>query len=137
MLEGINLLQLSSERMRYLGQRQTLINQNIANADTPGYQAKDLTPFASSNALAQTGSTAAPIAMTATNPAHMGFGLSGTTIAHMNRHGANYDEKPDSNTVSVEEQLVKANDVSNGYDLATTAYRKTVSLLKASIGDAS
>lgn len=135
MLEGINILQLSGERMRYLGQRQGLINQNIANADTPGYRARDLAPFSSANPLLG-GTGAAPLPLAATAPGHLGFGVSGTLGARVDASARNYDEKPDANNVSVEEQLVRANDVANGYDLAATAYRKTMSLLKASIGEA-
>lgn len=137
MLEGIELLQLSSQRMRYLSDRQTVINRNIANADTPGYHSADLTPFTvSSPLLADTGTAgaAAPLQMATTSPAHMGFGLSGTATAHLNTHAAAYGEKLDGNNVSIEEQMVKANDVANAFDLATTAYKKSVSLLKTSLG---
>ena len=45
MLSGIDLFQVAGDRMRYLTERQTVIARNIANADTPGYKAQDLTPF--------------------------------------------------------------------------------------------
>lgn len=136
MLEGIDLLRLSSERMRYLSQRQTVINRNIANADTPGYRSQDMAPFQVSSPLVAGGGSAgaAPaLRMAATNVAHMGFGVSGTATAHPAK-AASHDEKLDENNVSIEDQMVKANDVANAYDLATTAYKKSVQLLKDSMG---
>jgi flagellar basal-body rod protein FlgB len=136
MLESIGLLQLSAQRMRYLSQRQVLIGQNIANADTPGYRAKDLTPFITSEPLAQSGqqSIVLPLQLVATNPAHIGFSGSGDVNALVNSHAKTYGEKLDSNNVSIEEQEMKANDVANAYDLASTAYKKSIDLLKESLG---
>ena len=33
------------ERMTWLNQRQDVLSQNVANADTPGYVARDLKPL--------------------------------------------------------------------------------------------
>ncbi len=138
MLEGIELFKLSTQRMRYLSDRQALINRNVANADTPGYRAQDLATFQANSPLLRQGGGAGAqpqLAVAQTNAAHLGFGASGTTNAMLDRHAHGYDEKLDFNNVSVEEQMVKANDVANAYDLATTAYKKSMSLLRISIGD--
>lgn len=139
MLEGISLLQLSSERMRYLTQRQSVITRNIANADTPGYQSQDLKPFAPTNPLlrnSEGAGAAPPLRMAVTNSGHLGFGLTGTTEPQLQRKARAYDEKPDANNVSIEEQMVKANDVANAFDVATAAYKSSVALLKTSLGGA-
>lgn len=39
-LESMSLFQLASQRMQWLGARQQVVSENIANADTPGYQRK-------------------------------------------------------------------------------------------------
>src|SRR5689334_10223925 len=57
-----------SERMRYLSERQSLIAQNIANANTPDYHAKDLKPVDFSNVLAKENGK---MQMAATQPGHM------------------------------------------------------------------
>ena len=46
MITGIDLLSLTGARMRYLSERQNVLAQNIANAETPGWVARDLRPFA-------------------------------------------------------------------------------------------
>ncbi len=58
------LTRLASERTSYLSARQSLIAQNVANVNTPGYRAVDLKPF---SATLQE----AAVAMAVTNPAHI------------------------------------------------------------------
>ena len=45
-----------------------------------------------------------------------------------------YGEKPDGNTVSIEEQMMKSADVANAFALASTAYGKAITLMKIAIG---
>ena len=44
-LPDVPLLSMLRERMTWLNQRQDLLSQNVANADTPGYVARDLKPL--------------------------------------------------------------------------------------------
>ena len=44
-LPDVPLLSMLRERMSWLNQRQDLLSQNVANADTPGYVARDLKPL--------------------------------------------------------------------------------------------
>ena len=37
-IDNIGLFQALGAKMDYLGQRQRIISQNVANSDTPGYQ---------------------------------------------------------------------------------------------------
>jgi flagellar basal-body rod protein FlgB len=137
MLEGINLLHLAGERMRYLSDRQSLISRNIANADTPGYRTQDLeaftptTPLPGPNGLA---AGQAPRLQMVGTSAGVNLQPAGSGSARVDGRARAYDEKPDANNVSIEEQMVKANDVANAFDLASVAYRKSIALLKSSLG---
>ena len=44
-LSGMSFFQLASQRMSWLGARQAVISENIANADTPNYRAKEISSF--------------------------------------------------------------------------------------------
>ena len=44
-LEKLSLFSIVKQRLAWLGRRQEVIAQNIANADTPNYQALDLKPL--------------------------------------------------------------------------------------------
>jgi flagellar basal-body rod protein FlgB len=132
MLEEIGLFQLADERMRYLTAQQSVIARNIANADTPGYQAQDLAPFQPTG-LQQTGGAGAQLALASTEPGHFGGASAGDWPLTPAPASANYGEKPNGNTVSLEEQMMKQADVANNYALATAAYSKSLSLMKIGI----
>ena len=46
MFTDLKILHTASLLARHSVQRHSLVAENIANADTPGYKAKDLEPFA-------------------------------------------------------------------------------------------
>src|SRR3546814_14570951 len=41
-LSGMTLFDMARRKMSWLGQRQAVLAQNIANSDTPGYRTKEL-----------------------------------------------------------------------------------------------
>ena len=63
-MSDIYLFGLSSRRAEWLSQRQTVIAENVANANTPGYTGKDVKAF--SDAMEST-----QLAMAASNPLHL------------------------------------------------------------------
>ena len=73
----IPLFAMLKGRLGYLSDRQRVIAENVANANTPGYQARDLKPFSfQAHVQAATGSAAAsgvtaPGMMAVTQPGHM------------------------------------------------------------------
>ena len=44
-MESVNLFALATEKSRWLAARQATVAGNVANANTPGYVAKDIQPF--------------------------------------------------------------------------------------------
>ena len=67
-LNSIPLFKMISRRMTWLNQRQKVLAQNIANADTPGYRPQDLVPVDFSKLAAQAERT---VSLAATNPRHI------------------------------------------------------------------
>jgi flagellar basal-body rod protein FlgB len=136
MLEEIDLFRLTGDRMRYLTERQAAIARNVANADTPAYQAQDLAPFSFSSMLLRDGpaaaNLAAPLALARTSPGHFAI-QPGALPTPRTLSPATYGEKPNGNTVSLEEQMVKSADVSNAFALASAAYAKSLTLMKIGI----
>lgn len=137
MLNAIDLFRLSADRMRYLTERQTVIARNIANADTPGYKAQDLAAPNFDSALLRAGSTsgggvAPPLALARTEAGHLSSSPE-TTFAQQALTTPNASEKPDGNTVSLDEQMEKSADIANAFALASAVYTKSVSLMKIAI----
>ena len=120
----IGLFDLAEKRLAWVDQRQTLLAQNIANANTPGYLAKDVTPFL--QALAQ----AAPD-LVRTNAAH----LTGPASRLRNdSHQRPHEKAIDGNAVSMDEQLTKVAETEGTQALVENLYRKYMGLFRTSIG---
>jgi flagellar basal-body rod protein FlgB len=136
MLEGINLFRLAGDRLQYLSERQSVIARNIANADTPGYVARDLAPFSFEGTLASqtgpAGGTTQSLGLTRTAGAHLTAAQATFGGPHVVAP-SDTNEKPDGNHVSIEEQMVKAADNTNAYALVSAAYAKSISIMKLSI----
>lgn len=123
---SIPLFDLAEQRLAWTDQRQGVLAQNIANMNTPNWQTKDVRPFA--QALA----TATAPTLARTDPGH----LAGTqdTAAQsllMPQTGA---RQPDGNTVSMDEQLVKVADTAQAQQIATTLYKKYLSMFSLALG---
>jgi len=124
-----------TRKMDWLSERQRVISQNIANADTPGYRARDLKPMSFREMLSPEGPQG-PMRPTATSPMHMAGGPSGTSDVTF-REQANrksYEMAPSGNGVALEEQLVKLAETQLEYNTATNLYRKQVGLIRAALG---
>lgn len=122
MFEKIDVLQLAQGLARYGAARQAAIAENVANADTPGYRARDLAPF--SEAYRTGGDT-----MRATRAGHFaGAGSSADlTPREAMRPGA---ALPDGNTVTLETEMFAAAEAKRDHDRALAIYRSAMSVLR-------
>ena len=121
--DGMGLFDLAERRLAWLDRRQGLLAQNIANANTPGFAAKDLQPF--TKALAQ-----AQPRLAVTSPLH----LAGTaTAAGANPMLRPAERAPDGNAVSVEEQLTKVADTDGAQALVTTLYHTYLGMFRTAL----
>lgn len=113
-----------SHRMNYLVARQGLVSGNIANVDTPHYTAKDIT-FAGAVA-------GHAVQLATTNPKH----LNGR--AGVQAYGKFTEDKTniryDGNSVDLDTEMLKLNDIQLNYRLATQIYSKQTQLQKLALG---
>ena len=122
--DGMGLFDLAERRLAWIDRREGLLAQNIANANTPGYVAKDLQPFAKTLAHALPD-------MAVTSPMHLtGTGSAGRTDPMLRPT----ERAPDGNAVSVEEQLTKVADTDNAQALVTNLYHKYMGLFRTAVG---
>ncbi len=122
MFDQLDIFRTAGNMARHATLRQNVIAQNIANADTPGYVARDIAPFADSMADTE--------GMRRSRPGHFGapdqpdsrFASAGTMPS------------ANGNSVSVEAEMVNAVEVRRQHDRALAIYRSSLALLRASIG---
>ncbi|MEX1661211.1 FlgB family protein [Thioclava sp. 15-R06ZXC-3] len=126
MFEKIEILQMASAMATHASARQNAVAQNIANADTPGYAARDLASFES---LYQSESTSG---MRATRAGHVG--ADHTVSASFEARIDPGTMSPDGNSVSLEDEMVKAVEVKRQHDTALAIYRSSMTVLRTSLG---
>jgi flagellar basal-body rod protein FlgB len=128
-LTKIPLLEAITRRMSWLGERQAVLAQNVANADTPGYTAQDV----KQPSFAELVGAAAPrLPMTVTSPGHIVPVHVGGPFKLQPQKTA--ERAPNGNSVQLEEQMMKISDTANDYALTTSLYRQQIGLLKAALG---
>ena len=125
----IGLFDLAEKRLTWTAQRQTVLAANIANANTPGFQARDVTSFA--QVLSGTG-TMAPAQ---TQPGHMSRTVS-TDVASLTRQPPKV-RALDGNSVALDEQLTKVADTETTVSLVTTIWKKYVGMFNTALGRSS
>ncbi|MCB9948877.1 MAG: flagellar basal body rod protein FlgB [Rhodospirillaceae bacterium] len=128
-LNQFGTFRMIAGRLDWLSQRQVVLAQNIANADTPGYQAQDIQPFADVVARTMPGQ----LTPAQTQAGHMA-GTSGTPGARVSPLRSPYEVSPSGNTVVLEQQLMQLTDTAAQHRLALNLYRKHVGMIKMALG---
>lgn len=129
-LNNLPLFKGMASRMNWLGERQKVLAENVANANSPGYVSSDLKAPASFAELIGR-SPGAPLALTRTNPLH----LAGGRERDGQQFGSAKDAVPertlDGNAVSLEDQMMKVSQTASDYQLITNLYRQNISMLRS------
>lgn len=137
-LKNISLFKSLDQKMTWLNERQKVLAQNIANANTPGYVSQDLKKVsfqAHLNNSNQSGNGQTGIVMKTSDPRHL-TGVGGSTVQFQIKQETSefLETSPDGNTVDLERELTKMAEVQMEYTLATNLYRKHVGMLKTALG---
>ena len=131
-LTSIPLLDVLRERMTWLSSRQSLLSQNVANADTPNYTAQDLKPIDFEKVLKE--SSAPPKfngELTLTDPRHIAITPSPTSGSQDTASGAEIEQT--GTDVSVEEEMMKVADTQAQYQTAANIYAKAIGMMRTAI----
>jgi flagellar basal-body rod protein FlgB len=129
MFENLDIFRMSHAMAVHAGHKQAITAQNVANADTPGYKARDVIAFADTYKAAD---------------AKSGWSVQKATRArHLN--GATADQIPDTildpngvgtpngNTVSLENEMLKSLDAKRQHDRALAIYKSSLGILRATL----
>ncbi|GAB5389879.1 MAG: flagellar basal body rod protein FlgB [Alphaproteobacteria bacterium] len=122
-VSSIGLMAAMAEKMNHLTQRSRVLAQNIANADTPGYQPMDIAPFDFAEAMARVDQRK-PI----TN-----FDGTGPVAARPDEQRMTYETAPAGNAVVLEEQVMMAAETAMDYRLVADIYRKNMGMMRLAI----
>jgi flagellar basal-body rod protein FlgB len=130
------LFKMLNTQMRYSSQRQGVLAQNIANIDTPNYQASDLKK-PDFEKMASGSTSSAPLAMTmaTTKKNHLpGVNLSGGTAFKAQESRDTFEISPTGNNVDLEEQMAKVSDTGAEFQIASNMRKKFTSFYRMALG---
>ena len=128
----INIFEALVRRMSWLGQRQQVLTQNLANADTPDYVPQDLKDGPFARLLTR---RLAPVEPAATHAAHLrGAPRGPARPADGEDQRERFETAPSGNAVVIDEQLIKVAETQMDYQTMTNLYRKHTDMLRAALG---
>lgn len=118
------LLSALSARMKHLSARTGVIAENIANADTPGFVARDISAPAANRSTA---------VMKTSDPRHVkSAAMSSASVRpHLAPDG---EASITGNRVSLESQTMKLAETRMDYELAANVYRKSLAMIRLAAG---
>ncbi len=108
-MEPVYLFDLANQHRSWLSARQSLVAQNIANANSPGYRALDVTPFAKvldRSFLEMSGAHPMHIRTSPSDPKSPG-----------SKPADAWEVTHSGNSVSPEQEMLKASDVHSKFAL--------------------
>jgi flagellar basal-body rod protein FlgB len=126
-ISDIPILSMLRERMEWHQERQRVLAENVANADTSNYQAKDLAPPDFGRELSATS-----VSLATTEPGHIAAGGGGSEFAA--ETGGRYQVRPRGNTVTHEDEMMKVASNQMDFEAVSDLYTRSLGLIKLAVG---
>ncbi len=127
-ISDVPIFSMLRTRMEWHQQRQKVLADNVANADTPKFRPKDIAPL---DFGPQAKSGGQQLALALTSPSH----LSGPdAAAQFGTSRPNYDVKPAGNAVNLEDQMIKVANNQMDYQAAISLYSRSMGLFRVAMG---
>lgn len=120
MIEIPDILRLAAGAAAHAANRQGVIATNVANADTPGFRARDIAAF----------SPDSDFALRRSDARHFAGAGSKAEITHLRDTFAD----PNGNTVDLEDQVLRGIEATRAHNRAITVYRNNLDILRAALG---
>ena len=122
-LSQIPLFALADRRLAWVTSRQAVLSENIANADTPHWRARDVSPFAAALGTASIG-------LAATEPGH----FAGKTPPAAKTVLPPGERSPDGNGIQLDKELAKVADTDTAHEIALGVTKSYLGMFRTAIG---
>ncbi len=132
-ITDLPVLSALRERMQWHQERQRVLAENVANADTPGFRPRDL----AAPGLQQSGAITSrdfpkDLQMLRTSVGHLA--TAGGSGRFAIARGVGFETRPAGNAVNLEDEMLKVASNQMDFAAATTLYSRSLGLLKTAIG---
>lgn len=126
-IADIPILSMLRSRMEWHQERQRVLAENVANADTPNYRPLDLAPPNFRDAL-----TAGPVTLARDNPGHIA--ADGGNEGFSAQNEPHYEVRPGGNAVNHEDEMMRVASNQMDFDAAANLYSRSLALIKLAAG---
>lgn len=124
MLETLGVVRMARALASHSAARMAVVAANVANADTPGYRARDIPSF--SEVFNERGD------MRATRAGHLNASTS-EAVRPLELQAPNH-EAPNGNTVSLEAEMVRAAEARQSHEMALAVQRSVSAITRTALG---
>jgi flagellar basal-body rod protein FlgB len=128
-ISDLPLFSMLRTKMQWHQERQRLLAENVANADTPNYRPRDLTQLDFGR---QVQAASGGLAMTRTAQGHIT--ASDATARFASERNGKYDVKPAGNAVNLEDEMMKVASNQMDYQAAISLYSRSMGLIRTALG---
>lgn len=117
-------------KLGWLNERQRVLAENVANATTPDFKARDIKEVGFSEILSRSKAMAGRMRVDESG-ARVRIGESGLEFETEVMRGA--EESPNGNSVNLEQEMMKVAETQMAYQAAVDIYKKGASLLRLAV----
>ncbi len=126
MFQSLSVFETAYAMAVHAGQKQAVVAQNVANADTPGYVARDLPSFKDIYAPSESSNV-----QRATRDGHLhGRASDVRTMIEKDPSFAS----PDGNSVSIDAEMLRGTEAKRQHDRSLAIYNSALTILRSSLG---
>ncbi|HEX5211729.1 MAG TPA: flagellar basal body rod protein FlgB [Pseudolabrys sp.] len=132
-ITDIPVLSMLRTRMQWAQQRQRVLAENVANADTRGFRPRDLVPPKFEAPSQGPSAPLTAVALMRTEGSHLpGIGQEATPFRA--KRDDKYEMRPTGNSVNLEQEMMKVASNQMEYQAVTALYTRSLGLLKTALG---
>lgn len=133
-LTDLPVLDMLKSKLKWHQTRQSVLAENVANADTPNFKAREIERFdfeRSMKLVTQSGMTTK-----LTNANHIAATPGPQDTALGSKTANSWEITPSGNAVSLEGEMMKVTQNQMDYQAASSLYSRTLGLLRIALGSA-
>lgn len=127
-MTDLPLVSMLKTRLQWYETRQKVLAGNVSNANTPGFQPRDLRPPVMTGSLGPL----APVRVEQTSPLHMASGAASDSPD--TTKGPRFETRPSGNAVNLEDEMMKVAQNQSDYQLAASLYQKSLAMIRTAVG---
>ena len=128
-ITDLPLFSMLRTRMQWHQERQRVLSENVANADTPSYRPRDLAPLRFDRTMA----SVTPVSLDRTSSSHITSIGGDSDRFDTSRHGG-YEARPTGNAVNLEDEMIKVAANQMDFQAVTSLYSRGLALIRTAIG---